>query len=107
MTQIYAYRNVVIAYKRGQYQTITGEIQDYTPPATNLNVHESFRINDVLFSYGGGAASNYFGYDKTALNGGAILRNGLIVNICYITYDNINIIVQFDVAKEPNLSAAS
>lgn len=97
VTQRITYKNIVSAYQCGDYLTISGEVRDYILPATVLNKHEQFTVNGIEFSYGGGQGKNYFGYDKTALDGGAITQNGVMVDICYITYDGLNVIVRLDV----------
>lgn len=95
--KIDTYEKIVVPYQRGEYQVIKGEVQDYTPAATIFNAYETFRIDDVFFAYGGGRGKNYFGYDKTGIEGGAITSNGIYVEIGYVTYRGNNIIVQLDI----------
>lgn len=98
--EIMAYKNVIIAYQEGNYMVIGGEIADYTPPRTRLNPYESFRVANMVFEYGDGVCRNYFGYDKTSINGGAILKDGLEVKICYIPFDKRNVIVRLEIEKD-------
>ena len=96
-TQLITYKNVVVAYQMGEYETVIGQVQEYKPPSTNLNPWESFSVDGVSFSYGGGECRNYFGFDKTSINGGPITQNGLFVRVSYVVYDGKNIIVQLDI----------
>lgn len=95
--EIMAYKNVVIAYKAGNYIVIEGEVTNYTPPKTRMNPYETFKVANVFFEYGDGVCKNYFGYDKTSINGGASLKDGLDVKICYIPFDKRNVIVKLEI----------
>jgi hypothetical protein len=98
-TQVLRYKDIVGAYQNGKYLTVSGEVQEYTPPVSRLNTYEQFYVNEIEFSYGGGFARDYFGYDQTALDRGAITRSGIFVRIRYIPYNGSNIIVRLDVQQ--------
>lgn len=99
-SQINAYRNVVLAYQQGKFLIVTGNVQNYMAPSSTLNKYESFSVSGISFSYGGSEGKNYFGYDKTILDGGSINGNGVFVTVYYIIYDDKddkNVIVRLDV----------
>lgn len=93
-------RHVLLAYISGQYQTVTGVVTEYKPPASSYNPYEEFQVNGIHFSYSPGDITSVFGYDKTALNGGVITKNGLFVEVLYVRYGFQNVIVQIDICDK-------
>ena len=94
LSQIDMYKNVVGAYKTGDYEIIEGYVQNFIPMPYEGHSDESFEINGVKFAY-----SNYSiqsGYNNAKSHGGVIKGDGQHLKIGYVSYNNENIIVYIE-----------
>lgn len=90
------YHATIGAFEKGEYEIVEGYVEDFHPMAyTGHGDYETFRINDVTFSY-----SDYdihFGYNTSGSHGGVITGNGQHLKIGYTTYGSHgNIIVYIE-----------
>ncbi len=95
VTGIQNYNQVIGAYKKGNYHTVEGIVENYEPMPYEGHAQESFTINGVEFSY-----SDYTfmqGYHNAASHGGVITHNGQHLKLRYVTNEsNENIIVYIE-----------
>ena len=90
--QIKMYDATVGSYRRGEYKTVEGYVEDF-------EVHndrcETFSVNGVDFEYG--YAEARFGYHKSSRKGGVITGNGQHLKIGYTEYSRLgNVIVYIE-----------
>lgn len=83
------------AFEKGEYEIVEGYVEDFHPMPYTGHDNETFRIDDVAFSY-----SDYddcFGYNKSRSHGGVITGNGQHLKIGYTQYGSYgNIIVYIE-----------
>ena len=94
IAQINMYKNVVGAYKNGEYIIVEGYVQDFVPMPYEGHSEESFEIEGVSFSY-----SDYYiqsGYNNSKSHGGVIEGNGQHLKIGYVVDNGENIIVYIE-----------
>ncbi len=95
VTGVQKYDQVIGAYKKGNYQTVEGFVENYETMPYEGHAQESFTINGVEFSY-----SDYTvmqGYHNAASHGGVITHNGQYLKLRYVTNElNENIIVYIE-----------
>ena len=72
-------------YKNGECDYIEGYITDFHPMPKEGHDIESFKVNGVAFSYGGGLPSEY--YYNTCQKDGGVLEDGLYVRLWYTNVD--------------------
>ena len=96
IAQFSMYNKTVVAYHRGNYQTVEGYVENFSPMPYEGHSRESFEINGVKFSY-----SDYNihpGYNTTKYHGGVIKKNGQHLKIGYVylneTYGNIIVYIE-------------
>lgn len=79
------YNEVFLKYHRdGEYETVTGEVTDFDAAAFLSGPGwDHFTVEGVKFDIGG---TNPLGYQKNACYHGLINREGMQVEIRYITY---------------------
>ena len=73
-----------------RYSTVEGVVSSFIPMPPGGHAVESFRINEVVFSYGSGWGSTYF---NSEWNGGAI-HDGVHARITYRGADILNVEVK-------------
>jgi hypothetical protein len=96
-TTFLEYSRLQAAYRRGEYATVEGVIQNFQPMPWDGHQDECFSVNAVQFCY-----SDYgptAGFNNTASHGGPI-RAGLSVRIGYVG----NSIVKIDVMSVDRVS---
>ncbi|MDD3184270.1 MAG: hypothetical protein PHD70_05410 [Anaerostipes sp.] len=100
----YGYWQIIHAYNQGNYKTIDGYVENFTPASKGGETDEdseleSFDIKGVHFSYGDSFIKK-FGYHLPSTQGGYIKRNGQHLRIGYITNDeNQYVIVKIEEEK--------
>ncbi|MBR5272881.1 MAG: hypothetical protein IKU25_05740 [Clostridia bacterium] len=97
ISHINMYKNVVGAYKTGDYEVVEGYVQNFIPMPYEGHAEESFEINGVKFAY-----SDYIiqsGYNNTKSHGGVIKGDGQYLKIGYVYYNDENIIVYIEQLK--------
>lgn len=92
----FQYKNIVLAYRNGNYQTVEGYVENYTPMPYGGHSEESFTINGVEFAYSDFIITQ--GYHNAASHGGVITHNGQHLKLGYVEPDasNGNIIVYIE-----------
>lgn len=90
--EIGSYKTVIAPYKNGDYKTVEGYVENYSPGGRD----ESFTINGVEFSYSNAIIEQ--GYRNTASYGGVITHNGQHLKLGYVTKESPteNIIVYIE-----------
>ena len=83
--QFSLYNKTVGAYKKGEYKTVEGYVENFVPMPYEGHAHESFEINGVKFSYSDNSIQP--AYNKTKPRGGVISGNGQHLKIHYVYYD--------------------
>jgi len=99
-SQFDMHKNIITAYRNGQYETVEGYVENFEPKNSD-NPVECFTINGIPFEYSDQHAVQ--GYDTPALKGGVITGNGQHLKIGYIYYGNgwnRNVIVQIEELSE-------
>ena len=93
--QIMEYNSTVGAYRRGEYQTVEGYVEDFhLMPATGHD-EESFTIRGVRFFYSDWVLS--FGYHNARSLGSVITGDGQHLRIGYTEYGSLgNVIVSIE-----------
>ncbi len=86
------YKALMNAYQNKEYLTVSGYVEDFMT-SENSNGEESFRIEDINFSYSPGFD---YGYNVTSKNGGVITGNGQYLKIGYVEYNGKNKIVYIE-----------
>ena len=84
------YKTLMDTYQRSEYLTVEGEVRDFS---TSENGTESFKIQEITFSYSPGFD---YGYNVTVSNGGVITGNGQYLKIGYVEYNGVNKIVYIE-----------
>jgi len=82
------------ALRFNKYLLVEGEVKDYKLEKINGQYFESFRINNVEFSY-----SDYVlkkGFHQTAGRKGPINANGQFLRISYISQEGENLILRIE-----------
>jgi hypothetical protein len=80
-TMFHEYNQLQAAYRRGEYATVEGVIQNFQPMPWDGHQDECFSVNAVQFCYSDYAPTA--GFNNTASHGGPI-RAGLSVRIGYV-----------------------
>jgi len=83
-------------YLKGNYSTVEGYIENYTPDPDGARLPDRFNINDIDFSVPGYVSC--WGYPLRKVDGG-ILENGMKVKICYIHYKYENVIMKIELIE--------
>ncbi len=104
------YLKYINEYMDGNYKTITGEVENFSPYkepymgdetatfAPYYGKRESFYVNGVLFDY---FPERTFGYETPASHGGFITGNSQYLRICYVTDNNgFNHIMKLEMKNE-------
>lgn len=94
LSQMNMYKNVVGAYKTGDYEIVEGYVQNFIPMPYEGHSDESFEINGVKFTYSD--YSTQSGYNNAKSHGGVIKGDGQHLKIGYVYYNNENIIVYIE-----------
>lgn len=94
LSQIYMYKNVVGAYKSGDYKIVEGYVENFIPMPYEGHSDESFEINGVKFAYSDYAIQS--GYNNAKSHGGVIEGDGQHLKIGYVFHNNQNIIVYIE-----------
>ena len=94
------HNKVIDAYRRGEYQTVEGYVENFDPMPYGGKMDESFEINGVKFAY-----SDYNtqpGYNNAKSHGGVITGNGQHLKIGYVYLDEAygNVIVYIEEIPE-------
>ena len=84
------YEAIVVAYQNGDYETVEGPVEDFSPRMLMEHGSETFTVDGVTFDC---PTVREYGYDKTYGEGGVIRRNGQVVRIGYVTYKGEHVIV--------------
>ncbi len=94
---IQSYKQVIVAYREGNYYTVEGYVENYVPMPYEGHAQESFTINGVEFAYSDYTVTQ--GYHNAASHGGVITHNGQHLKLRYVTttdYRKENIIVYIE-----------
>ena len=99
----YGYVSIIETYKNGNYQTVEGEVENFSPASqggetTEDEEEESFNIRRVHFSYGKTFIKKS-GYHQVSTNGGCIKENGQYLRIGYLATKKGNVIVKIEEDK--------
>lgn len=100
ISQIKLYNEIVAAYENGDYSTVEGYVENYSPMYSDMASEgpsvESFSINGIDFWYTDFEITQ--GYHNAAFRGGVITHNGQHLKLRYIATDspNENIIVYIE-----------
>ena len=81
---------IVVAYQNGDYETVEGPVEDFSPRMLMEHGSETFTVDGVTFDC---PTVREYGYDKTYGDGGVIRWNGQVVRIGYVTYKGEHVIV--------------
>ena len=98
------YMQVIHAYKQGDYKSVEGYVENFTPASSGGEdqedmEEESFDINGVHFSYGDKFIKK-FGYHLPSTQGGYIKRDGQYLKLGYITTEKGYVIVKIQERKQ-------
>lgn len=94
VSQIHMYNKTVKAYKEGDYITVEGYVEEFSPMPYQGHSDESFVIDGVEFSYSDFETG--FGYHNAKSHGGVIKGDGQHLKIGYVEYNNKNVIVYIE-----------
>lgn len=83
-------------YQRGEYQVVTGTIDDFRSMPSTGKGSETFRVDAVDFSVSDFDMTS--GFHTTTYSGG-LLREGLAVRIAYYPYRGRNVILRLEVMR--------
>ena len=100
----FGYMQVIHAYKQGNYKSVEGYVENFTPASSGGEdqedmEEESFDINGVHFSYGDKFIKK-FGYHLPSTQGGYIKRDGQYLKLGYITTEKGYVIVKIQERKQ-------
>ena len=100
----FGYMQVIHAYKQGDYKSVEGYVENFTPASSGGEdqedmEEESFDINGVHFSYGDKFIKK-FGYHLQSTQGGYIKRDGQYLKLGYITTEKGYVIVKIQERKQ-------
>lgn len=100
----FGYMQVIHAYKQGNYKSVEGYVENFTPASSGGEdqedmEEESFDINGVHFSYGDKLIKK-FGYHLPSTQGGYIKRDGQYLKLGYITTEKGYVIVKIQERKQ-------
>ena len=87
------YRQFDKMYEDGDYEAITGKVEDFVPGDVTNKGDESFSINEITFKYD--MLEYKIGYQKIKPLGGKI-KNGQQLKLKYIVYKGENRIVYIE-----------
>ena len=87
---------LVRAYKRSEYKTVQGYVENFVPESPQGHDFESFEIDNVCFRYSNNCLSS--GYCITKSHGGVLHHNGQYLKIGYVETNTVygNIIVYIE-----------
>ena len=88
------YQQVVVAYEKGNYKTVAGEVENFCPMPYEGHGEESFDINGIYFSYSDFVVQQ--GYHNAKSHGGVISGDGQLLKIGYVEKNQENIIVYIE-----------
>ena len=89
------YHATIGAFEKGEYEIVEGYVEDFHPMPYTGHDNETFRINDVTFSYSD--YSDCFGYNNSRSHGGVITGDGQHLKIGYTKYGSYgNVIVYIE-----------
>lgn len=99
----FGYMQIIHAYKQGNYKSIEGYVENFTPASSGGEdqedlEEESFDIKGVHFSYGDRFIKK-FGYHRPSTQGGFIKKDGQYLRIGYITTEKGHVIVKIEKRK--------
>ncbi len=96
MIEVSGYKNVVQAYRNGDYETVEGFVEDFHPMPYEGHSMESFTIGGVEFEYSDYSITQ--GYHNALSHGGVITGNGQHLRIGYVraplSGDNIIVYIE-------------
>ena len=100
----FGYMQVIHAYKQGDYKSVEGYVENFTPASSGGEdqedmEEESFDINGVHFSYGDKFIKK-FGYHLPSTQGVYIKRDGQYLKLGYITTEKGYVIVKIQERKQ-------
>ena len=106
ISQYRQYDRVERAWRSGQYETVEGYVEFFSPMPYAGHAYESFVIDGVAFYYSD--FSSTVGYHNARSHGGVITGNGQYLRIGYIPGDDAkdNIIVSIEAPPAPEGEAA-
>ena len=84
------YEASVTAYQNGDYETVEGSVEDFSPRLPMHHGSETFTVDGVAFDC---PTVREYGYDGTYGDGGVIRGDGQFVRIGYVTYKGEHVIV--------------
>ncbi len=93
-SQISQYKQIIVAYKNGDYQVVEGYVENFEHHAVTGESGEAFEINGIKFHYEKPSIEQ--GYCDTKGHGGVIDGDGQHLKIGYVTYDDKNVIVYIE-----------
>ncbi len=93
ISSVREYKALMDAYQSGEYLTVTGYVENFTPMQNKGNGEESFTIDGIYFSYESGFD---YGYNEPSAEGGVITGNGQYLKIGYVEYGGVNKIVYIE-----------
>jgi len=79
------------------YMIVEGRVVNFSPIDSLNNLHESFTISEVKFTYS--ENDDFYGYSKIFKNGGVIKSNGQYLRINYYSVEGQNIICKIEGIK--------
>lgn len=88
------YQQIVVAYQKGQYETVTGEVKNFTTMTPEGKGQEAFDIDGVHFSYSDSIVQQ--GYHNSKPFGGVIQGEGQKLKIGYVEKNGENTIVYIE-----------
>jgi len=94
ISEINMYKQIIGAYKNGNYQIVEGYVENFEHHAVTGESGEAFEINGITFSYD--KPSGEQGYSDTKYHGGVIEGDGQHLKIGYVTYRGKNVIVYIE-----------
>ena len=95
-SQFDMHKNIITAYRNGQYETAEGYVENFTPQPIHGHATEHFEIDGVQFVYS--EHESLQGYNATYYKGGVVRGDGQQLRIRYIPYEpwDRNVIVQIE-----------
>ena len=94
--QVDMYKNIVVAYQEGQYETVEGRVENFVPMPYEGHAQETFQIDGVGFAYSD--YSTILGYHNAKSHGGVVTGDGQNLTIRYVYYEpsDCNVIVYIE-----------
>ncbi|MBR6745396.1 MAG: hypothetical protein IKM00_09315 [Clostridia bacterium] len=96
IAQFTMYSKTAGAYRRGEYETVEGCVENFDPMPYHGKKKESFEIGGVKFFYSD--YNDHPGYHRSRSHGGVIKGNGQRLKIGYVyvneTYGNIIVYIE-------------